>query len=503
MVRKLEHEGKAETKVFISYHRNGPSKKLAEKLHDVLEEGGYSPFVDLKDIPPGADWAKTIITELQQSDYFVLFLSEKANFSEMVLKEVEIARKLQDQYGKPLILPVRVEYDLHRPFHSKLQDWLYRIQQLSWQKEEDTEEIIEQLLEVISERNSFEQDDKEKVSPDDLATFFQPKEQPPMPVAPLEVPRGAVRLDSKFYVEREHESAFIKHVNTPGSLLRIRGPRQYGKTSLLARVMAHAEDNDHLVIPMDFQNFEESTLRDLDSLLFSFTMVIAEEVDREDELEEIWQSKGNRDLKQTTRNFIKREVLKRVDKPILIAMDEVDRVFNHPAVSSDFFLLLRGWHEASKAQSVWEKFKMAISYSTEAKLAIRDLNASPFNVGEEARIPPFSVDQIEDLSTIHGLSLTPTQLDELFTLLGGQPYLTRRAFYLITRGELNFKELIDRAATNDGPFSDHLRHHLVNVMQYEDASLALKEIEAKEKCKDPLLAGRLEATGLVKGTPPR
>ena len=37
LVRKLEHEGKADTKVFISYHRNGVSKKLAEKLHDELE----------------------------------------------------------------------------------------------------------------------------------------------------------------------------------------------------------------------------------------------------------------------------------------------------------------------------------------------------------------------------------------------------------------------------------------------------------------------------------
>lgn len=252
----------------------------------------------------------------------------------------------------------------------------------------------------------------------------------PLPDAPLEIPQGSVHLASPFYVERKGEKNFIKKITDPKALLRIRGPRQYGKTSLLSRVVDHARQQDYEVVTMDFQNFSEPTLRHEGNLIWEFCWKIAARVDKEDDFEDFWdkklQRKPDRDKKQIAHTFIERQVLENLPNSLLVAIDEADRIFPYETVSDDFFLMLRSWHEGANTNAIWEKFKLALSYSTEAKLAIKNLNASPFNVGEEARLYPFNIEQLKDLSEIHGLSLGKEQLQKLLDFLGGQPYLTRR-----------------------------------------------------------------------------
>ena len=206
--------------------------------------------------------------------------------------------------------------------------------------------------------------------------------------------------------------------------------------------MAYADDHDYRVVAIDFQEISEKYLTDLDDFLWEFCSQIADELDLEDELEDRWSKK--RDPKQMARSFVERDVL-RADEELnlLLALDEADRLFNHPEVSSDFFLMLRAWHERSKNQTKpeWKRLKIAISYSTEAKLFIQDLNASPFNVGEEARLSPFTQEDAFKLIELHGLGLENEQAENLVQLLGGQPFLIRRALYLLARQEYDFAQL--------------------------------------------------------------
>ncbi len=500
LIRDLEKEGKANTKVFISHSQRGKGEDLAVTFHQKLKEIGFGVFLDKLDIKPGQDWAATILSELKDADYFILLLSEEANFSEMVIKEVEEARRLKNMYGKPKILPVKVAWPEELHLNGKLRNWLHRLQHVSWQTDQDSAQVLNKVLDVILQKESLEL--AQPVKKEEVEAFVKGLDGQPSPVAPLEIPRGAVRTDSKYYIERPFEDQFIQRVTDPGSLLRIRGPRQYGKTSLLARVINHARKNGHVVVGMDFQDFSENTLADRESMIWSFCNCIAEELDLEDELEDLWEKNPRKDPKQKARSFVRKVAFPRVDSPILIAMDEADRVFIHKEVSSDFFLMLRGWHEKGKTSQEWESLKMAISYSTEAMLAITDLNASPFNVGEEARIIPFSIEQVIILIERHGLSFQQSQIEQLMELLGGQPYLIRRALYIIASGEYTFEQLMEKAVEHEGPFSDHLRHHLINVRQFEEISAALKDILNSGKCKDSILAERLRASGLVIGTPP-
>lgn len=488
------------TKIFISYNREPNSSALAQSLRAHFKSQGFQLFMDIEDTPVGADWAKTILQEINSCDYFILLLSQRANSSEMVIKEVEEASCRLKKEGSPKILPIRVDFPVEERLNARLHSLLYRTQQIEWSNKSDSEKVISRIEDVIYERVTLV--DTSLFKEEAVENFVRSNNVPPTPVAALEVPRGAVRLESKFYVKRPQEDSFIRHVDSPGAILRIRGPRQFGKTSLLTRVMAHAAERQYNIIAIDFQELDEETMKNLDTLLWEFCCFFAEEFDLEDELDKYWSRSRSR--KQVSTSFIEKEILRKQDEPLLLALDEADRLFRYTEVSTEFFLLLRSWHEKSKVpnRKEWEKFRLALSYSTEAKLAIQDLNASPFNVGEEAKLVPFTNDQVIELMRLHGINWTPDQLNDIMTLLAGQPYLVRRALYLLAKGEYPYQPLIDNADKHDGPFSDHLRHHLINLKQYDEAVEAMQEIIARGRCNDPIMATRLEATGLVKGSPP-
>ena len=73
-------------------------------------------------------------------------------------------------------------------------------------------------------------------------------------------------------------------------------------------------------------------------------------------------------------------LLQDTDEPLVLGLDEVDRLFKYPDISQDFFYLLRSWHEEANNIELWEQLRLIVVYSTEdfGKL---DINQSPFNVG--------------------------------------------------------------------------------------------------------------------------
>ena len=75
----------------------------------------------------------------------------------------------------------------------------------------------------------------------------------------LEFPSGPVPLNSPLYIERKSiEKLATKEVEQPGTVIRIKASRKMGKSSLLARIIAHAQDCGYKTVSLDFQQAEES-----------------------------------------------------------------------------------------------------------------------------------------------------------------------------------------------------------------------------------------------------
>jgi hypothetical protein len=142
----------------------------------------------------------------------------------------------------------------------------------------------------------------------------------------------------------------------------------------------------------------------------------------------------------------------------VLALDEVDRVFQYPEISQGFFAMLRSWHEEAKTVEIWENLRLIVVHSTENYGSL-DINQSPFNVGLVVELTEFNQEQIEDLAQRHQLDYNQAQVQQLMSMLGGHPYLVRLALYQLAFGQ-TLEKLLQNAPTNAGIYEEHLRRFL-------------------------------------------
>lgn len=333
----------------------------------------------------------------------------------------------------------------------------------------------------------------------DISTRPQSARTPPVatPVAVvLENPEGSVGLGSPFYVERPPiEADCFQEILRPSALIRIRAPRQMGKTSLLQRVLHHASQHGQQTAYLNFQTIDSEFLERTDLLLQWFCSVVSQEVELPDRLEEFW--RGVLGSKNKCTNYFQRYLLSQLSQPLTLGLDEVDVVFHHLPLAQDFFGLLRAWHEKSKNEPIWQKLRLVIAHSREVYIPL-DINQSPFNVGLPIKMPKLNATQVQELLQRHGLEgIVP--LEMLMNLVGGHPYLVRKALYEIARGHLSFAELQQMAPTEAGVYSDHLRRHLHNLEKDPDLEAAMRRVVASPIAVrlEPESDFKLDSMGLV------
>ena len=146
--------------------------------------------------------------------------------------------------------------------------------------------------------------------------------------------------------------------------------------------------------------------------------------------------------------FIEDEILAKADGPVTFAFDEVDRLLGR-SYQRDFFSMLRTWHSnRALPQSPWEDTDLAMVISTEPTLLIESEEQSPFNVAMSIDLECLKKSDVVDLNKRYNGPLKDKQLDQLFELLTGHPYLTRLAFFWLAGEKRSFDEIIQTALGN-------------------------------------------------------
>jgi hypothetical protein len=321
---------------------------------------------------------------------------------------------------------------------------------------------------------------------------------PPLPVAEPEFPEGQVDLTSKFYVERPLvESDCYKTVLKPGSLIRIKAPRQMGKTSLMARILDRARQQGYRTVSLNFQILDERDFIDLKTFLQRFCASVCRRLELPNRINDYWDDivYGSKD---NCTVYFEEYLLSKTSSPLVLGLDEVDCIFQYPNIATDFFGLLRAWHEEAKSRDIWKKLRLVVVHSTEVYIPL-DTNQSPFNVGLPIELPEFNLEQVLDLAKRYELDLKSNQVEQLRALIGGHPYLIGVALYNLRSKKVMFETLLQTAATEEGLYSDHLRRHLWNLERHPKLAAAFIQVVA---ASNPVQlpseqAFKLESMGLV------
>ena len=319
----------------------------------------------------------------------------------------------------------------------------------------------------------------------------------PLMAQPLELPGGTIDLESNFYVTRTADAVALETIQHQGVTITIKGPRQMGKSSLLIRIMNAARELEKRVIFLDFQFFDKAALSDADLFYRRFCQWLSIKLRLADRTEQWWQDFGLMGNPLTCTYYLQDYLLAKLNSPILLAMDEVESMFGTP-FRTDFFGMLRGWHNSRATEPIWKQLDLALVTSTEPYQFIEDLNQSPFNVGQVLELKDFSLEKVVTLNQRHNNPFSNKQLDQLMDLLHGHPYLVRRALYLVASGRISVEELFQRSAEEQGPFGDHLRYHLSRVYDHKTLVNGLLQVFRTETCPNERIFFRLRGAGLIR-----
>lgn len=481
----------SDKKVFISYRHTEPDQRLALALANALQRINIAYFIDQR-LTTGMAWQEQICTELDACTHFIVLVSEDSALSAMVRQEITHADRRRKQ-GKCVILPVRVAFRGALP--TDIATILDPIQYSSWEPDGSAEDLADELIAVI--RGGAR---AARPAPPPVAhkarRVMGTASGAPMPHADVGalLESGAQPADAALYVRRRSDDELEAILSSPFTLL-VSGPRQSGKSSLLAQAISKLSAVGQQVVYLDLQQ--------ADSLIFEsfseWAYFLARQLHRQTKLGVAPSpAQFDRSPMVLLTEFVEDQILSEQQIPLTLVLDEVDRFFGRP-ISIEAFSLLRGWHN-NRAQKplLWKRVSLLLAHSTQPYLWIPDNDRSPFNVGARIELEDFSIDQARlFLMRVDGGEIGDENLKKLYALTGGQPYLTRVGLHFLVTSGVDLDE--DSAAHESGIFGDHLRAISYNLNRRPDLLSSLRQVLKEGRCSAEKDFQRLLAAGLVRG----
>ncbi|MGF1934894.1 MAG: AAA-like domain-containing protein [Nostoc sp. ChiQUE02] len=317
----------------------------------------------------------------------------------------------------------------------------------------------------------------------------------------LEFPSEPVSLNSRFYISRPpiEELAYAEIVE-PGSVICIKAPKKMGKSSLILRLLARANNQGFRTVTLDFQQADKAVFESLDKFLRWFCANVSRELQLEPKLNDYW----DEDIgsKVSCSIYFQQYLLSVLETPLVLVLNEVDWVFEHQEIAGELLPLVRSWHERAKGVEIWQKLRLVLVYSTEILITIK-LTQSPFNIGLTINLPPFTKEQVQDLAQRHGLDWTDGKdAESLMAIVGGNPFLVRLALYhLVGKGglERDLEQLLQQAPTKAGIYHEYLRQYVLALQDKPELENAFYEVinATNYVALELRLACKLQSIGLI------
>lgn len=316
----------------------------------------------------------------------------------------------------------------------------------------------------------------------------------------LESEGGAVPLGSKFYVRRTTDDEFHAAIARRDSIVLVKGARQMGKSSLLARGLEQAREEGIAAAFTDLQALNDSDFGSLESfyLALANSLVDPDQLNLDVPLGDVW---DRRYSPNTNFDRYLRKALDKLTIHLFWGLDEVDRLFTCP-FGEEVFRMVRSWHNkrALDPNGPWSRLSLAVAHATEASLFITDLNNSPFNVGTRLTLHDFNRDQVVELNRRYGSPLeTEAELGQLTSLVGGQPFLVRHTLGELVTHRISITELEAQADLDDGVFADHLRRLLAALNRDKSLVEVVRSVLRGHCLIDATSFYRLRSAGLLAG----
>ncbi len=339
------------------------------------------------------------------------------------------------------------------------------------------------------------------VATDEWNGILEPEQ--PLLIAEPEILESSVPLIFAYYIERPPiESRCYEAIKQLGALIRIKAPQQMGKTLLLDRILVEARKQNYQTVTLSFELPDSTVFNDIRTFSQWFCAKVGKLLGLPNKLANRWDDIFG--CNDNTTAYFEEYLLVECTSPMVLALDKVDRVFEHPAIANDFCCLLRGWYDMARRSDrrgdIWKKLRLIVVHSTEVYSSL-DINYSPLKgVGVVIPLPDFNQEQVQDLAQRYGLDWFNNQeVEQLMAMVGGHPYLVQMALDYLKSQENTLLNLLQIASTEAGPFGNYLREQLWDVQQYPELAAALHQVVTTNNpvTLEPAQAFKLDRMGLI------
>lgn len=493
-------------RVVLLYRRHQMADEhVLHLLEKHLAADGYEVFID-RHVTFGMDWVKEIEGQLRNADVVVPLISESSIHSEMMEYELASADAAAREQGRPRLLPIRLKYS--GPLPHLMAEILEPLPCIRWEGLDDDTAVVREVFQVLKSLLPGKSTVRIAVSRGfrsaPRAAAGSPANDSNTVAAALlsEQVGGAVALNSDFYLVRPADAEIRNAMARYDSIILIKGARQMGKTSLLARGLQFARERGAKVALSDLQKLNQSDLQTVGGFYLALSESLADQLGIPDDPRDDWDEKRGPNV--NFERYVRRHILAKLNAPLVWALDEVDRLFVSQ-FGSEVFGLFRSWHNerALDPGGPWAGLTLAISYATEAHLFISDMNQSPFNVGTRVTLEDFSPSQVSELNRRHGSPLKNEEEEKQFVrLVGGHPFLVRRALHEMAVQSIGLEALAAQLDLDGGIFGDHLRRNLVLLGKDLALTEAVREVLRGKRPISHEDFYRLRSAGLMAGIGP-
>ena len=322
-------------------------------------------------------------------------------------------------------------------------------------------------------------------------------------VVDLELPGGIVPIASPFYIERPTvEEDVCRLIRQPGGLLRIKAPREFGKSSLVARVADSMKSERAEWVAVNFWEIDREYLISLDTFLQWFCKLVSRKLRLENQVDKYWGhglgSKG------TCSDYFEDYLLPQVEGALVLELDEVDCLFDERIAPGgwaiDFFNVLRAWNEKGANSTQWKKLRLVLLYSQDVTQKTINQLQSPFNVGRVIRLPELNQSQVMELVRRHELDEAETIAQQVMNLVGGHPHLVRVLLYTMVVWGQSLRSLLVDGTIKAGLCGEHLQRQRIRLGLDQEAMGDFRRVLTGEA--EVAIPARsrevLESLGLVK-----
>ncbi|MGJ5629893.1 AAA-like domain-containing protein [Nostoc sp. CALU 1950] len=300
---------------------------------------------------------------------------------------------------------------------------------------------------------------------------------------------ASLPIDAPSYVQRQADEEFYQKLRS-GKFCYVLNSRQMGKSSLRVQTMQKLQQEGTICAAIDLTGIGKHNVTQ-SQWYGGIVYALVESCQLEDKFDFNWQiwwreKQEILDPVMCLRLFIEQVLLEKIQQPIVIFVDEIDRVLSQDFSSDDFFALIRFFQNQRVDNPKFERLTFALLGVATPSDLITDKTQTPFNIGEGIELHGFRMSEVQPLiKGLEGKVSNPQKvIESILDCTGGQPFLTQKLCKFMVEesekdnprsvAEVVIARIIENWEFQDNP--EHLRTIRDRILSNEQRASYLLEL---------------------------